>query len=300
MDRFLHTAILYFVAFFQLQALQRSKKAASRAECAALKREMHHHLQELSPIYATIIMQESDYHHTQQDKKFFEGLYETTTEILMQAFQGQRRQAILEEELGRVLRTNQFNTLANRRRSAGHISQSSLTVRELYALKHEGDPSLNSRTLANLYQKKANQGSVTLASVSNSPLIGNVISSDDGDDGSNTTRRNKKQSGNPNSRPQTASDEVRASFISFSREQLSSTPQQKHKIDQKQRNKFDEGMHRGLPSRGNSAASGSSFLQSRESSSRGTHPRMSSIPDETVTGSEFTPAPFTQDQTSTI
>ena len=96
LDRFLHTAILYFISYFQLQALQRLGKG-SRSEVAALKREMAFQLSELAPLYATIIMSESDYENTHQDKKFFEGFYETTTEILLQAFPGTRRQVMLEE-----------------------------------------------------------------------------------------------------------------------------------------------------------------------------------------------------------
>jgi hypothetical protein len=95
---------------------------------------------------------------TQQDTQFFEALYETSTDILLQAFPGGKRRALLVEELGRVLRTNQFNTAFNSRRNAQHISQSALTIRELYALKFEGDPALNSRKVRLLGDAKSSLG----------------------------------------------------------------------------------------------------------------------------------------------
>ena len=44
------------------------------------------------------------------------------------------------------------------------------SVRELYALKNEGDPMLNSRTLASIYSK-VKSNSVQSAAISRSPLI---------------------------------------------------------------------------------------------------------------------------------
>jgi hypothetical protein len=89
-----------------------------------------------------------------QDKKFFEQMYEATKDILVNAFPGNYRQTIIEQELGRVLRTEQFNAHSARRQNTGHISESTLSVRELYSLKFEGDPSFKTRVLANLYQRK--------------------------------------------------------------------------------------------------------------------------------------------------
>ncbi|KAK3246717.1 hypothetical protein CYMTET_43757 [Cymbomonas tetramitiformis] len=184
MDRFLHTAILYFVARFQFQALQRRGKSGGTASppkgdynkmLEQQQREYETHLQDLAPIYAQIIMQESDYEHTQQDKLFFESLYEVTNQILQEAFAGQKKQSELEEELGRIFRTNQFNMAS--RRNKKRLNDSTLSIRELYQLKHEGDPALNSRILASLYPKKEANGSICSASASNSPIISKIIPS---------------------------------------------------------------------------------------------------------------------------
>jgi len=147
-------------------------------EHRALQQEMGMLLRELSPVYAGIILNESDYLHTQQDTQFFEALYETTTDLLLQAFPGSKRQALVVEELGRVLRTNQFNTAFNTRRNAAHISQSPLSIRQLYALKFEDDPALNSRKLSQLYQKRFTEGSVTDATISNTPLVNKIMQPD--------------------------------------------------------------------------------------------------------------------------
>eukprot|EP00240_Pyramimonas_obovata_P003804 CAMPEP_0118928128 /NCGR_PEP_ID=MMETSP1169-20130426/5455_1 /TAXON_ID=36882 /ORGANISM="Pyramimonas obovata, Strain CCMP722" /LENGTH=374 /DNA_ID=CAMNT_0006870037 /DNA_START=121 /DNA_END=1241 /DNA_ORIENTATION=- len=266
MDRFLHTAILYFVALFQLESLI-SEERGTKADHAALKREMECYIQDLSPIYAMIIMQESDYHHTAQDKKFFEQLYETATEILLQAFPGSHRQQKVEQELGRILRTNQFNPRAERRQNKGHISESTMSVRELYALKFEGDPSLNARVLANLYQRKPSDGGVTLASVSNSPLVGKIICPEVQMGESLRERMPWKvsQRGPCYERPVTASEEARHGFLSYKGDwELSDRMSLADADDMTQCDTFDDGPHRATgssrPSSVSSAASNAGDL----------------------------------------
>mmetsp|Transcript_29504 Transcript_29504/g.35836 ORF Transcript_29504/g.35836 Transcript_29504/m.35836 type:complete len:315 (-) Transcript_29504:533-1477(-) len=196
LDRFLHTAILYFVSRFQYDALQRrAKRNSPDKNLEAARVETEGHLQELAPIYAQIIMQESDYEHTQQDKLFFESLYESTNMILQEAFSGQRKQKELEEELGRIFRTNQFNIAC--RRNQKRLNDGALSIRELYQLKHEGDPALNSRILASLYPKRDAPGSVQLASASNSPIIAKMIPSP-----RETKKKGDKKAGDHEDNPQ--------------------------------------------------------------------------------------------------
>lgn len=134
-------------------------------------------LADVAPVYAQIIMNCSDYEHTQQDKLFFESLYEATNLVLQEAFAGQRRGHDVELELGRIFRTKYFN-LSRRRGAAGAASasrkQDTLSIRELYALKHEGDPALNSRILAQLYAKRE-RGSVVSGANRVSAVIAKML-----------------------------------------------------------------------------------------------------------------------------
>jgi len=287
MNRFLHTFILYFVSFFQLHALKRDSKG-TRAEHAALARDMERQLQELAPVYATIIMQESDYHHTEQDKKFFEHLYDAATEILMLAFPGQRRQALLEDEIGRVMRTAQFNSHGQKRLNKGHISECTLSVRELYQIKHEGDPALNSRILSNLYQKKTVEGTVTLASISNTPLIGKIISPLDHGIGKNQTERAQSlqermpwkygRRGYRQPKVEVPGAEARSNFVSFTRAPEQVPVGELENLNRHQKKHFDEGSHRsrGLPLPGireirSGSSAGSLGSQGLLSESQGIH-----------------------------
>mmetsp|Transcript_30676 Transcript_30676/g.99785 ORF Transcript_30676/g.99785 Transcript_30676/m.99785 type:complete len:298 (-) Transcript_30676:96-989(-) len=181
MDRFLHTMVLYFVSKFQLMALARRKEQAGKEAGSAvpgkgkapetLERELEGHTEELARIYATIIMTQSDYEHTQQDKFFFESLFEATNQILQEAFSEQRKGYELEEELGRIFRTDHFN-IAKRRHEMKNPA-SGLSVRELYHLRHE-DPEMNVRTLSSLYPKREGRG-VSAAVSACSPVIATLL-----------------------------------------------------------------------------------------------------------------------------
>eukprot|EP00793_Prasinoderma_coloniale_P000144 PRCOL_00005652-RA len=135
--------------------------AAAQASVAEAEAACEARLADISPVYARIIMTCSDYEHTQQDKLFFESLYEATNLVLQEAFAGQRKVHDVEIELGRIFRTNYFN-LARRRKAKGSGSRAheggTLSSRELYALKHEGDPALNSRILEQYYAKRERGG----------------------------------------------------------------------------------------------------------------------------------------------
>eukprot|EP00198_Chlamydomonas_reinhardtii_P002438 XP_001691774.1 predicted protein [Chlamydomonas reinhardtii] len=122
-DSLLNACLLYFTSRFM-------------HEC-----EMEQQRLELSPIYSQIILKYSTYDKPQQDKMFFESLYETL------------------------------------RKYAAPRSVDTLGVKELYALKHEtSNRALNAKMLTSLYAKPPSLA-VQVASVTNSPLISQYISS---------------------------------------------------------------------------------------------------------------------------
>ena len=68
-----------------------------------------------------------------------------------QVFVGQKKTSALERELGRIFRSSHFN-MAQRRQGIKR-DPTQYSVRELYALKNEGDPVFNSRILSSIYSK---------------------------------------------------------------------------------------------------------------------------------------------------
>ena len=74
-----------------------------------LSQDTEQYMEQLAAAYAHIILTQSDYRHTQHDKFFFEALYESTHQVLIDAFAGHRRGNELEIELGRIFRSETFN-----------------------------------------------------------------------------------------------------------------------------------------------------------------------------------------------
>eukprot|EP00899_Mesostigma_viride_P026522 jgi/Mesvir1/7054/Mv09170-RA.1 len=187
--KFLSVCIDYFCILFHEKALYRKAReqsaldprspkkpsgkhpgSAGDAECPCVLAEKV--LEELGPIYSLIIMTESDYAHTQQDKLFFESFYEAVNQIMQDAFVGQRRAQEVEIELGRIFRTNRFNI--SKRKNSNQKKGDSLSSRELYSLRHEGDHRLNARLLEQLFPPKENL-CVKAASSSCSPIVSKLV-----------------------------------------------------------------------------------------------------------------------------
>lgn len=204
MDRFLHTAVLYFVAKFQLQALQTCGKGQHQSmqagpndtkQATELEQEMEASFAQLAPLYAHIIMTQSDYEHTQQDKLFFESLYEATNLVLQEAFAGQRfRGAELEQELGSIFRTDKFN-IARRRHESPQVT-SLMSIREIYRLRHEPDPETGVQSMRALHvtHRRNRGGPASLVSVACSPIINSIIPSPREEFEQRTARRGAKAS----------------------------------------------------------------------------------------------------------
>merc|ERR1712222_58706 len=89
-------------------------------------------------------------------------------------FSAQRRGAELEAELGRVFRTERFNIARRRQQARVSGRAETLPIRELYRLRHEGDPTLNARLLSDLHPRRQASG-VQKASVDCSPCMSGLL-----------------------------------------------------------------------------------------------------------------------------
>eukprot|EP00802_Teleaulax_amphioxeia_P008180 Tamp_08188.p2 GENE.Tamp_08188~~Tamp_08188.p2 ORF type:complete len:154 (+),score=44.88 Tamp_08188:416-877(+) len=102
-------------------------------------------IKEVSTYYCYTIMQFSRYKAAQQDRIFFESFYEFTASVVCAAFPAQHRYKI-EDELGRIVRTDTFN-LSKRKNDSSHHTKMYFTSRELYVLRHAGDGFMGRRIL---------------------------------------------------------------------------------------------------------------------------------------------------------
>ena len=170
MDAFLHACIDYFLLFFKLieekdkaknsaerrDALAEGKappaeggspsdaappplaNAPSTREIAELENEQRARLRDVALVYATILLKHSNYANTQQERQFFESLYDFAKRVLFTINQRKNWHAI-ENELDRVFRSPHFN-LSQRKNDAnlkgGAQSQS---YKEMYEKRQGQD-----------------------------------------------------------------------------------------------------------------------------------------------------------------
>jgi len=183
----LQTCLLYFTTVFQhewvVKAMERSRKQhlegynpyAVAARIRELEDEMGQLRLEISPIYSEIILKYSTYEKPQQDRMFFELLYETLINIMDEAFTKLSKRPEIENEIGQLFRSKHFNLY--KRKHVPPRSVDTLSVKELYTLKHEtSNRALNAKMLSSLYEKPSSIG-VTVASVTNTPLITQYVMS---------------------------------------------------------------------------------------------------------------------------
>jgi len=169
MDRFLHACIEYFAAFFDLQKHMEAVEELSKSEgklgrdtesapaqrlpaiptngavsvappsAAAIELEQaaRGRLREVAALYAAILVQHSNYANTQQDRQFFETLYDFSARVLF-TINDRKRWHAIENELGRIFRSEHFNLSL---RKNEQTASKPLRYKELFALKQDGDPS---------------------------------------------------------------------------------------------------------------------------------------------------------------
>lgn len=186
-DKLVNALMLYFTSKLQHEWLTKAMDKARKqhmegynpyqvaAKLNELEEDMARQRVEVSPIYSEIILKHSCYEKPQQDKQFFEGLYDTLIWLLDDAFFKLNKRADIEREIGLLFRSRHFNLY--KRRNQPPRSVDTLGVKELYSIKHETtNRALNAKLLSSLYEKPTSLG-VQVASVTNSPLITQYIQS---------------------------------------------------------------------------------------------------------------------------
>ena len=144
-DDFLCAALDHFAALLRVEDIMHARTTGKKQQdipppseeekqAAAL---LDQTIKEVSTYYCYTIMQFSRYKAAQQDRIFFESFYEFTTGVVCAAFPAQHRFKI-EDELGRIVRTDTFN-LTRRKNDGNHHTKMYFTSRELYVLRFAGD-----------------------------------------------------------------------------------------------------------------------------------------------------------------
>lgn len=186
-DKISRTCLLFFICTFQRkliqQALDKARKqrlegydlAAVGLKIAELERDAESLKAELSPLYSMILLRHSSYQHVNRDRLFFEGLYIVIINICDDALAALEIRHDIEILLGKLFRGRYFN-LYDRMNSTPR-SVDTLSLKELYAIKHETtNRALNSKLLSSL-NARVQALNISGSSVNNSPLIYDSISS---------------------------------------------------------------------------------------------------------------------------
>jgi len=166
MDRFLYACIEYFTFFFELQKLltDASEEVAKREQLHAFtqgkaakqgssppkplaepernvgaiqaEEEARGKLREVAAIYAAILVKHTNYSNTQQERAFFETLYDFSARVLF-TINDRKRWHAIENELGRVFRSEHFN-LSIRKNETQTVKP--MKSKEMYEAKLREDP----------------------------------------------------------------------------------------------------------------------------------------------------------------
>ena len=145
MDRFLHACIDYFARFFALQkhlgetqdeAAKTGQAGPARPAAATVELEeaARAALKDVATIYAAILVKYSNYANTQQERQFFETLYDFSARVLF-TINDRKKWHAIENELGRIFRSDHFN-LSTRKNEQSPSKL--LRFKELYELKQQG------------------------------------------------------------------------------------------------------------------------------------------------------------------
>lgn len=132
-------------------------------------------IKEVSAYYCYTIMQFSRYSASQQDRMFFESLYEFIAAVVCAAFPPHHK-ARVEDEMARILRTDTFN-LSARKNDPNHHTKMYFTSRELYTLRHAGGGHMGQKILAALHPRRHPGEPVTVVIQRRSPLAAQLLPS---------------------------------------------------------------------------------------------------------------------------
>jgi len=163
MDAFLHACIDYFGVYFEARKIEEDEAAAAEKRRDALaagekpfdgtgpgasslqasvstgrSKELHEkdleqraRLRDIALVYATILLKHSNYANTQQERQFFESLYDFSKRVLF-TINNRKHWHAIENELDRVFRSPHFN-LSQRKNQANSQGNSAMTsFKEMY------------------------------------------------------------------------------------------------------------------------------------------------------------------------
>ena len=125
-------------AFTADKASKPARPASSKQTAAAMQaeEEAKAKLKGIANIYAAILVKHTNYANTQQERQFFETLYDFSARVLF-TINDRKRWHAIENELGRVFRSEHFNL--SMRKNEQHATKP-LKCKELYEQKMRDDP----------------------------------------------------------------------------------------------------------------------------------------------------------------
>mmetsp|Transcript_72699 Transcript_72699/g.151861 ORF Transcript_72699/g.151861 Transcript_72699/m.151861 type:complete len:315 (-) Transcript_72699:343-1287(-) len=182
-DDFLCAALDHFAALLRVEDMMNARVAGKKpqdipppsAEEKQAASLLEQTVKEVSTFYCYTIMQFSRYKAAQQDRMFFESLYEFITAVVCAAFPTQHRFRI-EDEVSRIVRSDTFN-LTKRKNDSNHHTKMYFTSRELYVLRYAGDGFMGRKILAALHPRRHAGDSVNTAIQRRSPLAAMLVPS---------------------------------------------------------------------------------------------------------------------------
>jgi hypothetical protein len=125
-------------------------------------------LKEVSTHYCYTVLKYSRYQAPQQDRIFFESLYEFITTVVCAAFPPENKVRI-ENEMHRILRSQVFNMMVRKNDSERH-SKKNLSSCDLYILRNSGEGSMGRNKLSLLHPRRTFADKVSKALSKRSPL----------------------------------------------------------------------------------------------------------------------------------
>ena len=154
MDSFLHACIDYFTIFFDVRKIEEDEAAAAAKRAEALANgerpsdlaaaassrgkelrakelEQQAQLRNVALVYATILLKHSNYSNTQQERQFFESLYDFSKRVLF-TINNRRHWHAIENELDRVFRSPHFNLSQRKNKANAQGSHATTSFKELF------------------------------------------------------------------------------------------------------------------------------------------------------------------------
>eukprot|EP00164_Ancoracysta_twista_P003081 GFYU01004112.1.p1 GENE.GFYU01004112.1~~GFYU01004112.1.p1 ORF type:complete len:373 (-),score=84.40 GFYU01004112.1:231-1349(-) len=161
LNRYLVAAVKYFTVLFKAEEDNRhaphhgaqTDRTGQRTGSAPQPMNDHLHmaLREFGSTYASILMEYCEKLHkkNRQEKLFFEALFNYTRLVMCAMFDNQMSQ-VIENQLGDIFRTSQFNINRHKNEKVKKMERAKISARDLYVIKYEKEPEQANRFLNSL------------------------------------------------------------------------------------------------------------------------------------------------------